>query len=36
MFDSHDGLSSQRAAAIFFAFVSEVSAISTAVVPALM
>ncbi len=36
MFDSHASLSSQRVAAIFFAFVAAVSAISTAVAPAIM
>ena len=36
MFESNGGISSQRAAAIFFAFVAAVSAISTAVAPAIM
>jgi hypothetical protein len=36
MFDHHDELSSQRAAAIFFALVAAISAISTAVRPALL
>jgi hypothetical protein len=36
MHEFHDSLSSQRVAAIFFAFVAAISAISTAVAPALM
>jgi hypothetical protein len=36
MLESHDGLSSQRAAAIFFALVAAVSAISTAIAPAIL